>query len=233
MKKTLRYISLTILSLLALYWAFTIVLSLPPAQRFIMEKVNSRLSSHGLELQAGNIRLSFPCKVELNGFVLKKEGKECITGESLRADIRPIALLNGEMSLNSMAATGIEAHDANPIGKIVIDGTAGNISVTGCSFNKEKNLLAMKHTDVDDCDISIFLERMTRERYEMIMTMLDLYGADIEPGTISVTNSNFAVGYINGNEMSRNHIKSLDIEPGRITVRQMRQILKLIYAKEK
>ncbi len=141
---------LVVLTVVAVY--------VPFVQDFAVSKVFDSVNSSGpMNLSADKVRLKFPLRLEVDGFVMTQEGDTMINLGSLRAKASVMPLLRGKVEVMKLDASDAVYSMGNPDSAIQLRAVVNR-------FELSEATVALKNMDIDLDDA-----RLTGGRVSMII----------------------------------------------------------------
>ncbi len=100
-KTVFRIMTTAIITPIVIIWALCFLLYLPPIQEYAIRKIETAVAQNSdFVISVGRMRLSFPFKLTISDFELKKEEQLISKGNDIAININPLPLLRGEIELN-------------------------------------------------------------------------------------------------------------------------------------
>ena len=152
----LRVLITLIFCPIILLWAIAIILYIPPIQKFAVEKICQVINETGeYNLSIGTFHLTFPLKVTINDFALSQNENIIVNGKQAEINIRPTALLKGEIEVNYISIDKTSLNTGNIIDGISIAGNIGHFRTTARNIDIADEKAVIRHLHIADTQLDI------------------------------------------------------------------------------
>lgn len=235
LRKIAKTVIFAIIGLVFLVCGLTVLLYSPWAQRTLVDAVVDRYGhmSDGTELALENFSLRFPLRLEVDGLSISNAGDTLIAATTLRADVNPLGLLAGRVSLQGAALGGARYRMGSPDSAMFMTIAADSLALAPASVALSD--LSMELSDAyigggrvdmvlkpdttasapsEPSTMSISLQRLRLDRFAYSMRMMptiDTLGAVIDSavldnGRIDLQNQTVELGMFGGKGLAARYI---------------------------
>lgn len=175
-KKSKKHILTRILTALVfcpiiLLGVIIIMLYIPPVQKFAVEKICQAVNDNSeYELSIGAFHLAFPLTATINDFALSQNDTLIANGKQIGINIRPIALLQGEIEVNYISIDNTSLNTGNIIDGINIAGNIGHFRTTARNIDITNEKAIIRHLHIADTKLNISLNSTKEEGNDTVST---------------------------------------------------------------
>lgn len=194
LKRILKILIWTISSLVIIFLLLVFLITLPPVQQYVINKVTGYVSgkTHST-VSIGSIGISFPKSITAENIYLDDLHKDTLLfAGKLEADLDMFALLKGEVAVNSIALSKATARlsrtekDSLYNFSFIINAFAGDTSKANRQVS-DTNVAAISISEVSLRDIHFILD----DKYNGIYTRADVSRLDLKTNRLDFQKMNF------------------------------------------
>ena len=178
LKGTLFVIGIPIL-LIVLFMA---MVYLPPVQNYIIKEIREHVdNTSGYNLEARDIRLTFPLRLSVSDFSISRKDSIYLQGERLDADISLIPLFIGDVEINYISFENLTLDTRDLISTAHINGKVGYARVVSRASDIANSIIDIRQLHIQEADINITRQgKRTEERTKKAQWIVKLRSGSIK-----------------------------------------------------
>lgn len=152
----MRLLTTLVLCPIIILWAAIIVLYIPPVQEYAIKKICKTVNDSGdFNLSIGAFHLAFPLKFTISDFTFAQKDSVIAEGKRIAVNIRPAALLKGEIEVNYISLEHTRLNSHSLIKGMNIEGNIGHFRVTARNINPTEERADIRLLHIADTKIDI------------------------------------------------------------------------------
>lgn len=165
MKKLLKWAIWILLSPVLLFIFLSILLYMPPIQRFAVKTVTEYISANtDTKVSVKSLRLSFPLDLKLEEFRMNDQSNGLLVGvESLIVDLRMTHLLRGQVDVEGITLNKGIVNTQKIIPGVSIQGEVGRFFIDSHGIDLKTSEVMVDHAQLENSHVSILLNDSTSE----------------------------------------------------------------------
>lgn len=165
MKKLLKWVVGILLSPFILFIILSILLYIPPVQRFAVRTVTEYISENtDTKVSVKSLRLSFPLDLKLEEFQMNDQSNGLLVGvESLIMDLRLTHLLKGQIDVEGITLNQGMVNTQKIIPGVSIQGEVGRFFINSHGIDLKKSDVIVNKVQLDNSNVRILLNDSTSE----------------------------------------------------------------------
>ena len=165
MKKLLKWVVGILLSPFILFIILSILLYIPPVQRFAVRTVTEYVSENtDTKVSVKSLRLSFPLDLKLEKFQMNDQSNGLLVGvESLIMDLRLTHLLKGQIDVEGITLNQGMVNTQKIIPGVSIQGEVGRFFINSHGIDLKKSDVIVNKVQLDNSNVRILLNDSTSE----------------------------------------------------------------------
>lgn len=165
MKKFLKWTVGILLSPIILFIILSILLYIPPVQRFAVRTVTEYVSENtDTKVSVRSLRLSFPLDLKLEEFQMNDRSNGLLVGvESLIVDLRLSHLLRGQVDVEGITLNQGMVNTQKIIPGVSVQGEVGRFFINSHGIDLKKSEVMVNRVQLDDSNVRILLNDSTSE----------------------------------------------------------------------
>lgn len=165
MKKLLKWVVGILLSPFILFIILSILLYIPPVQRFAVRTVTEYISENtDTKVSVKSLRLSFPLDLKLEEFQMNDQSNGLLVGvESLIMDLRLTHLLKGQIDVEGITLNQGMVNTQKIIPGVSIQGEVGHFFINSHGIDLKKSDVIVNKVQLDNSNVRILLNDSTSE----------------------------------------------------------------------
>lgn len=165
MKKLLKWTIGILLSPVILFILLSILLYIPPVQRFAVRSVTEYISENtDTKVSVESLRLSFPLDLKLEEFRMNDRSNGLLVGvESLIVDLRLTHLLRGQVDVEGITLNQGMVNTQKIIPGVSVQGEVGRFFINSHGIDLKKSEVIVNNAQLDDSNVRILLNDSTSE----------------------------------------------------------------------
>ena len=165
MKKFLKWTIGILLSPVILFIILSILLYIPPVQRFAVRTVTEYISENTeTQVSVKNLRLSFPLDLKLEEFRMNDLSNGLLVGvESLIVDLRLTHLLQGKVDVEGITLNSGLVNTQKIIPGVSIQGEVGRFFIDSHGIDLKESDVVVNNALLENSDVRILLNDSTSE----------------------------------------------------------------------
>ena len=212
MKKALKYIAITFISLLVLLLLLPLCLYIPAVQRWGKNEISSYLyESTGMQLSIGELSLKFPLRLQLNEILLLTPEKDTLLQSSkIQLGAAPAALLKGELRIKEIALHETLFRFSNTDSTLSLSASVQQFSTHNATVDLTTSHITLPDSRLDNGDITLSLQESQPDTSTTESAPLQW---SISVGEIGLSNIHYAM-------QMRPTIEDLDVAIEKASLRQ-------------
>lgn len=159
MKKALKYIAVTVVSLLVLLLLLPLCLYVPAVQQWGKNEISSYLyKSTGMQLSIGELALKFPLRLQLNEtLLLTPERDTLLQSSKIQLGAAPAALLKGELRVNEIALLETDFRFSTADSSLSLSASIHQFSIQNATVDLKKSHITLPDSRLDNGNIALIL----------------------------------------------------------------------------
>lgn len=152
----IRLLTAFVLCPIIVLWVAIIALYIPPVQEYAIEKICKVVNEgNDFELSIGSFHLAFPLKFTISDFRFAQQDSVIAEGKRIAANIRPAALLKGEIEINYILVEHTRLNSGSLIDGLNIEGNIGHFRVTARNIAPTEEKADIRFMHIADTKIAI------------------------------------------------------------------------------
>lgn len=165
MKKLLKWVVGILLSPFILFIILSILLYIPPVQRFAVRTITEYISENtDTKVSVKSLRLSFPLDLKLEEFQMNDQSNGLLVGvESLIMDLRLTHLLKGQIDVEGITLNQGMVNTQKIIPGVSIQGEIGRFFINSHGIDLKKSDVIVNKVQLDNSNVRILLNDSTSE----------------------------------------------------------------------
>lgn len=165
MRKWIKWIGVICLVPIALVLLISVLVYIPPFQRFVVGKViHYATEATGMQIGIGKIRLSFPLNLKMEAVsVIQPPADTLLTVGNLTVSVKALPLLKKEVVVDGIELEGVKANTGKLIDGIEIKGALGKLSAEADRIDLKNEHARFNRIDLSDTAVTLFLTDTTSE----------------------------------------------------------------------
>lgn len=163
-KRITRALLTLFMAPIALIIVLSILLYLPPVQRWAVRQATAYLSREtGMEVTIGQVRLSFPLDINLKEVCAVQQGDTLLAVSSLLVDLDMSHILTMDIGVDAVELTDGRLHTGVIIPAVSIDGRVGTIRLNAEALCLKQKSIQDASVLLENSDIEIALHETQQE----------------------------------------------------------------------
>lgn len=157
MKKALKYIAVTLASLLVLLLILPLCIYIPAVQRWGKNEICHYVNqSMGMQLTIGELSLRFPFKLQIDDILLlTSPGDTLLQSEKVQVGIAPAALLRGEVEVGEIALHGTLFRFASTDSTLTLSARVEQFATRGARVDLKNSLIDLPSSLLQGGDVTL------------------------------------------------------------------------------
>ena len=212
MKKALKYIAVTLVSLLALLLVLPLCIYIPAVQRWGKTEICRYVNrSTEMQLAIGDLSLRFPFKLHIDDILLLTAPADTLLqSESIEVGIAPLGLLKRQVQVNEIALQGVRFRFASADSTLTLSAWVKEFATQRARIDLKSSLIDLPSSQLQGGDITLDITGQQPDTVETASPPLDWR---ISVGELGLSQIHYAM-------QMRPTIQQLDASIGQATLRQ-------------
>ena len=212
MKRALKYIAVTLVSLLALLLVLPLCIYIPAVQRWGKTEICRYVNrSTDMQLTIGDLSLRFPFKLHIDDILLLTAPTDTLLqSESIEVGVDPLGLLKRQVQVNEIALQGVRFRFASTDSTLTLSARVKEFATRGARIDLKSSLIDLPSSQLQDGDITLNITGQQPDTTETASPPLDWR---ISVGELALSQIHYAM-------QMRPTIQQLDASIGQAALRQ-------------
>lgn len=158
MKKVFTGIGLVLLSPILLFIILTVLLYLPPIQKWAVDKATEMASDGtGMKVSVDEVSLKFPLDLNIEGVVVTQEADTIADIKQLMVDVELLPLFGLKVVVDELQLSKAKINTLSLIPDLQVKGNVGLLSMHSDGIDLDEGTVALNGTLLTDADLTILL----------------------------------------------------------------------------
>ena len=157
-KKTLKWMTVALLTPVLLFLLLTILIYLPPVQNWLVGQVTSYASEKtGMQISVDHVNLEFPLDLGVDGFRMI-QGQDTIADvEHMTVDVELLPLFRKRVIIDNLEITNTKVNTSDLIASARIKGQLERLFLTSRGIDLDKQIVNLNGAMIDGAKVDIAL----------------------------------------------------------------------------
>ena len=175
MKRALKYIAVTLVSLLALLLVLPLCIYIPAVQRWGKTEICRYVNrSTDMQLSIGDLSLRFPFKLHIDDILLLTAPADTLLqSESMEVGVAPLGLLKRHVQVNEFVLQGVRFRFASTDSTLTLSARVKEFATRGARIDLKSSLIDLPSSQLQDGDITLNITGQQPDTTETASPPLD------------------------------------------------------------
>lgn len=175
MRKALKYIAITLASLLVLLLTLPLCIYIPAIQRWGKNEIcHYANQSTGMQLTIGELSLRFPFKLQIDDILLlASPGDTLLQSDKVQVGIAPAALLKGQVEVGEIALHGTLFHFASADSSLTLSARVEQFATRGARIDLKNSLVDLPSSRLQGGEVTLDISNEQPDTVESASAPLD------------------------------------------------------------